>query len=135
MRRNRDDAGGAMKTVAELRSVTRRFGKQLADGGALRRADMNAKLIGTFVRRLCCPAPTKRLLILTAAMAAGCAATPEDTAYEVADFRARWLDRLESERRECVARGGYIVQERSSPDRLRIGERRLEIGARYWCSR
>lgn len=118
-------------------------------GGASRRVEMNAKLIdafnlasllpftpaacppsdGTHIRRL------TGLLVLIVAMAAACAATPEQTAYEVADARVRWLDRFHADRHECAARGGYMVQERHRPDGLRIGGRGPEVGTRYWCSR
>lgn len=67
-------------------------------------------------------------LVITA-----CAAGPERTAWEVADARARWLDRFHVDQRRCERQGGLIVQERHTPDALRLGPREPEAGTRYWC--
>ncbi len=66
---------------------------------------------------------------------ASCAASPEQTSFEIADGRARWLDRFHADEIACRASGGHIVQERHSPDSIRVGEKGPEIGTRYWCAR
>lgn len=65
----------------------------------------------------------------------GCATDPGQRAYEVADFRVRWLDRYQADQRNCERAGGVIVQERHGPEPLRIGKRGPEIGSRYYCLR
>lgn len=68
-------------------------------------------------------------------MLAGCTTDAAGRAYEVADFRARWLDRYQVDKWACERAGGVIVRERHEPDPLRIGDSGPEVGSRYYCLR
>jgi hypothetical protein len=73
------------------------------------------------------------LLALAFSPIAACSSTPEQTAYEIADRHARWLDRYTIEKRACAAAGGMIVQQRHRPDSIRVGGPDPEVGTRFYC--
>jgi len=64
---------------------------------------------------------------------AACAGTPQQRAYEIANWRAAWLDRFHTDKKVCEEEGGHIVQERNQPTSIRIGTMPPEAGTRYWC--
>jgi hypothetical protein len=73
------------------------------------------------------------LLALALSPIAACSSTPGQTAYEIADRHARWLDRYSIEKRACAAAGGVIVQQRHRPDSIRVGGSGPEVGTRFYC--
>jgi hypothetical protein len=73
------------------------------------------------------------LLIVAFPTIAACSGTPEQRAYDIADRRAEWLDRLSVDKRACATLGGVIVQERHQSDSIRLGGPGPEIGTTYYC--
>src|SRR5690606_8360411 len=105
-------------------------------GAGTRRADMKGASTASFIApgapdvALARPRAEKLRRCIVAGVAAvvlsACAASPERTAWEVADARARWLDRFHLDERRCERQGGFIFQERHTPDALRLGPREPE---------